>query len=465
MRKPSEAAAYLLVILIGGIWGYFCWQTYLIPVTPPTYWLDFGDSDVITASQPTSKAFFRKTVHLPTPVRHAWVAVAASDAFTLYVNEVQVAKVLYPTSVVQNIYDLSPFLVVGKNVVALEVTRSTYPEPAWMRLMGGYTTWAGQPYTLKSDLTWKAHFREDNLLRAGQPPLRWYAVAFDDVRWHKARVYPHSQVTRYPVALQGWPLLYRTPPQGPWLWDPGGEALGVRLSRSLSLPFPGPRRVWVRISGLSPFRLSLNGQTAALRPQPEKGFHLYDLTPLIRWGENLLVLEVHKGSLGIGVIADLFVERASGEVEVLQGDTGWTALTGPGRQRLAPPVPLAPYPSFPGFPLAQNPRTLLYPWWHPWWYGGTALFCAVLAAFLTLGHWRLWAVLWQRSGDAMACRRFLAFFHWPTGLFLAAMFFLQFDISFPADWPFQTWVVLTALGLLLAGQLLGGGWYRWRKSS
>jgi hypothetical protein len=446
MGSTKNLAALLLVALVGGLGGYFVWRTHLYTAAPPAYRLDFGPSQAVTAPTYSSKAFFRKALHLDAPVRQAWLALAASDAFILYLNGERVGQVKYPESVAQNLYDLTTRLTPGKNVIAVEVTRSTYPEPAWVRVAAGYTTREGERRFLGSDPTWRAQVTEDNRLRFADP-LRWPDTAFDDLAWPRARPYLGPESTDLPVFLAAWPALFTTPPQGPWLGGPAAAGT-ISLRRTLTLDRPGPEHVWLRLSALSPYRLSVNGVTAALRPQPEKLFDLVNLKPLLHTGENRLDLEVSRRLGGLGVLVELFIGEADGRLAIHRGDQGWRVFD-------APAASLAPYPSYPGFTLAQQPKPLAWPWWWTWWNLGAALGCICLGALATLAHWRLWTVLWRRPADDGAAFR-LAYWHLPAALFLIALFFLQFDIRFDPAWPFRDRSLLIALGLILAGQALGG---------
>jgi len=460
--KSLERLAWLLVSLVGGLLGYFVWQTYL--AVSQTYLLDLSTGKTLIAEPSSSRAFFRKTLYLPDKVRHAWLAIAGSETFTLQVNGRIIGRMKTLEPVARDIYDLTTALEPGKNVVAVEVVRFTFPEPAWVRLAGGYTTWEGRSHVICSDLTWRANIREGNILRVGKP-LRWYEVDYDDVRWPRARPYPEETVLIYPPLVKNWPLLYATPPQGPWLWDPGGADLEVRLRRSLRFPFPGPHRIWIRLSGLCPYRLALNGETIAVRANAAPTFDILDVSPLIGWGENHFDLAVRRAPGRIGILAEIFVQQASGEIEIYRGDNGWIVPAGPGGKPPKAPALLAPYPSYPGFAMGQQLDQILFPWWYPWWSWATALIMVGGMSLLVWGHWRFWEDFWRRDRDAGQLRWRLAFFHLPAGLFLGIIWLLGFDVRFSPDWPYQNWVILTALAILVGGQILGGFWLRGREDN
>lgn len=458
LTPNRTAVAACLVLLTGLAWGAVLWRTYVMPLAPAQR-LDFRESEVLTAREFSPRIFFRKTLHLPVRVRSAWAAVAAGENFVFLVNGQEVGKMGYPVAAVQEVYDLTPFLKPGKNVLALEVARATYPEPAWVRFTGGYVTWEGAAHTLKSDRTWRAVPRLENLLRSG-PPLAWHAPAYDDRRWPQAAPYAGKDPTRLPTAPSIWPALLTLPPQGPWLWDADPAATVVRLGRTIDSPFPGPRRVWLRLSALCPYRLTVNGETVALRAQTSRSLDLYDLKPVWRRGENRVVVEVVRPPVWRGGLVELFLEDGRG-VTFLDGREGWALLHAEGEgEALLRPAVLAPYPSYPGAPLPQQVRALVLPWWHAWWAALSLILAAGGAAFLALGHWRLWEAVWRRSRSDPDLRSRLAFWHLPALLFLAGVYLLSFDLRFHPDLAYQGWVGLTALSLLMAGQFLGGLFHR-----
>jgi hypothetical protein len=455
-ERVYRKLSLLLIIIIGAFMGYFVCRTYIQPYPSDTYRLDFADSQTLAADVAGPRAFFRKRLYLPTKVRHAWMAVAASESFTLYLNGEAIGHKEYPDPSSQDIYDLSTNLNPGKNVIAIEVTRDTHPNPAWLRVVGGYTTWDGETYPIKSDnVTWKASNLEKNILRTDKP-LYWYDLAYDDVYWNKVNIYQGSDAQLKPAQLKAWPLLYATSPRGNWLWGMGNADQSVHLERTLHFPFPGPAEVWVRISGLCPYRLTLNGQTVAVRAEPEETFDLINLKPLVRWGENRFGISVQRAPRSANVLPEIVTQIGAIDSKGLRTDSGWTLALGTGQQKASLPVTLAPYPSFPGFTLRQEPGTINLPWWYPWRSGSIFLASMGLTALLVLEDYFFWGWFWQRRRRDPYLPDRLAILHLPAGLFLMAVWLLGYDPRVLPDWPFQTWVIVSALGLLLAGQLLAG---------
>ncbi len=451
MNGNIAKSAGLIVALVGVMVGFFIWRTFVTPVEQ-SYVADFSGSDPIRASTPSSVAFFRKKYFIAGKVQHAWLAVAASQDYTLFVNGALVQNVRTTDPDARTVFDITNYMAPGKNVIAVTAYRQSFPEPAWLRITGSYTTGDGRSHPIRSDTTWRANETEHNLIRATGAQF-WYDPSYDDTRWPRAVAYPVQQAPGFPILFDDWPVVYATAPRGPWLWGPGGGH--VTLSRRFHVDFGAREKIWIRLSGLCPYRLSLNGRTVAVRTESEKTFDNYDLEPLVRWGENHLELHVERFFNNVGVIAELFVGTNSGKLRVYRGVSAWNLRVSGGRAPVSP-TPLASYPAYPGYALTEQTGQTVLPWWYYWRAGATCLFLGALMALVALGHWRLWCRIWRERASEDRVASSLAFFHAPAGLFLIAVFLLGFDIRLSPGWPYHTWVILTAACLLVGGQVLGG---------
>jgi hypothetical protein len=452
--KASPLAPVILVGAVGALLGLFIWRAYVVPVTLE-YPLDFAGSKTISASPSDPAGYFRRTIYIPTAVRQAWLAVASSDSFVLRVNGKYIGRGHSFNLVAQDVFDLSLALSSGKNVIAVEVDRVTYPGPAWLRVRGGYSTADGVFHSIETDQTWKANNRLKDLIRGEMPSLKWYAVDYDDTLWPRALIYPTDKAPGFPVFCETWPAVFATPPKGPWLWGPEVAASRIHLQHSLYVSLREPEKIWIRISGLCPYRLSLNENVIAIRADSSPVFDLYDLKPVLQWGENQIGLDVQRAPGEVGVLVELFVERTSGELTIFRDASQWKLPPRPGQIESTTPVSLGTYTCFPKLPLLQSVQVLNLPWWSYWWSGITLLLFTAGTGLLVVGHWRFWEAIWGRKRDGSVLRRRLAFFHLPAGLFLVVIFFLGFDIRILPDWPFHTRFILIAIVLLVGGQLLG----------
>jgi hypothetical protein len=110
-----------LVVLATGIAiGFFVWRTYVDSV-PHLYPLEFTQGQWLVAADGGPQGYLRKELYIPAPIRQAWVSVAATDSFILYVNGKAVDAKAYASLNVSGMYDIGPYLQVGKNVVGVLV--------------------------------------------------------------------------------------------------------------------------------------------------------------------------------------------------------------------------------------------------------------------------------------------------------------------------------------------------------
>src|ERR1700736_2894525 len=90
--KTREGVFSLLAVLICGVQlAFFTGLTFVDPI-PTSYDLDFGSATWIQPSKPAQCAYFRKDLYLPGNVDRAWLQVAATDNFTLFINDVVVGQ-------------------------------------------------------------------------------------------------------------------------------------------------------------------------------------------------------------------------------------------------------------------------------------------------------------------------------------------------------------------------------------
>ena len=92
-RLPLRARrwSWALVLACGLVLGYYIQQTYFSP-KQRQYQLDFGDAQWIEPPKDAPTAYFRKEVFLSVPPEQAWLEIAATDNYGLFVNGDVVGK-------------------------------------------------------------------------------------------------------------------------------------------------------------------------------------------------------------------------------------------------------------------------------------------------------------------------------------------------------------------------------------
>jgi 4-amino-4-deoxy-L-arabinose transferase-like glycosyltransferase len=193
-------------------------------------------------------AYFRKSVDLPGPVKHAWIKIAAADAFEVNVNRNPLGRqyLWRPTRPFQSgtsekgqviswqepamalnfpreyqwdghdnwrlptFVELTSSFVPGRNVIAIEAESRL--APARVTFEGEIQLWSGEIITLRSDDTWLG---ESSV--SGPQFLDWTETYFWDKEWQNAVICdgPTDQ------ALRTVPEpVYSEPFAGDWLRHP-----------------------------------------------------------------------------------------------------------------------------------------------------------------------------------------------------------------------------------------------------
>src|SRR4029450_10370386 len=81
-------------------------------------------------------AYFRKEVFLSVPPEQAWLEIAATDNYGLIVTGRSVGKESGTKTRVAGIYDIKKRLKVGTNVIAVSISRVSYPGSAQLLVRG-----------------------------------------------------------------------------------------------------------------------------------------------------------------------------------------------------------------------------------------------------------------------------------------------------------------------------------------
>ena len=107
-----------------------CYQTYGTPMHRQ-YQLDFGKAIWIEPAESFAPiAYFRKEVYFERSPEQAWLEIAASDNFALIVNGHTVGSLGSVKTYETGIYDMKRALKAGTNVIAVSISRTSYPGSA-----------------------------------------------------------------------------------------------------------------------------------------------------------------------------------------------------------------------------------------------------------------------------------------------------------------------------------------------
>src|SRR6266852_2815502 len=154
LSPRAQRWSWALVLACGLMLGYFVLQTYASP-KQRQYQLDFGNAQWIEAPEVAPVAYFRKEVFLSSAPEQAWIEIAATDNYKLIVNSHTIADETALKTRVAGIYDIKKRLKSGTNVIAVYISRTSYPGSAQLLVCGLFKEPGGSVTSLLSDEQWR----------------------------------------------------------------------------------------------------------------------------------------------------------------------------------------------------------------------------------------------------------------------------------------------------------------------
>jgi hypothetical protein len=367
-QRRIHHLALVLVIVLGsllGMLGFSLWDKAPTPVSPVAW---SPSTQWIGAPEPSYRLYARHTLNLSHPVQAAWLRLSADNSFLLYVNGKQVGRQLTTTNsslsfasrntfLNQTINDSAPYevkpenrfigyhqnwkqtfyldvskaLQVGKNTIAIEVQK---PEKSVRFALEGYvySVKGAKPIALTTGETpWKVAALGENKQR-----IFWYEPDFPDEGWAEAN--PLGEISEKTFSKIA-PNLFDRALKGAWI--SGSEsAKGELWLRGLWDIPKVEGRSFLRFAGDGEYSLLMNGQLVGAYDSHDKDrLHLFEVTDLLKKGENVLIARVaqpiaigstvaHNNPLGF--FLDGWQETKLGEVTAeIATDTSWKASPKP----------------------------------------------------------------------------------------------------------------------------------------
>lgn len=249
----------VLVLFCGSTLGYFVLCTFCSPIHRQ-YQLDFGPAQWIEPREFAPIAYFRKEIFLNSAPEQAWLEVAATDSFKLIVNKAEVGEESNLKTRVAQIYDIKTILKPGTNVIAISVTRDSYPGSAQLLVRGAFREFGGRTKSFVSDETWRVASNTGIVEGLEQ----WTSQFVPEQLWPKAR---SATITEHPIHIT-WvdtnPLLLQLPSSGKWIMAGNGAREAV-FSTSIN---GGRGRVetWIQAASSGSLDLLVNGKLIISQP-------------------------------------------------------------------------------------------------------------------------------------------------------------------------------------------------------
>src|SRR5215831_1774225 len=258
-QLPSRARrwSWALVLACGLMLGYYVQQTYFSP-KQRQYQLDFGDAQWIEPPEVAPIAYFRKEVFLSVRPEQAWLEVAATDNDEVIVNGSTVGKETHLKSRVAGIYDIKRRLKPGTNVIAVSVSRTSYPDSAQLLVRGLIKVPGGRVTSLLSDEHWRVTSHKGIV----EGSAEWTSPMVEEELWPHARRSVINGKTVPIVWVDTNPLLLQLPTSGSWIM---AENAGTEAVFSTSINADKARQeTWIQLAASGDVDLLVNGHRITL---------------------------------------------------------------------------------------------------------------------------------------------------------------------------------------------------------
>lgn len=486
--------ALIALALLG--FNYFTYQTYRVPQAHDYQPNWYGAQWITTNDTPGNVIYMRKDFTLDNTPENAFLTIQASQYVDLYVNGSYLGSTvrIFQSGAVNRafIYDVTPLLQLGDNVIAMRVETRDIGVAAVRAVLGLVFGSARQVFP--SDASWRS---TGDALRVFPPYLPlvtsanagqlnilngWRSSVFDDTPWRDSVRYTGPLPPTGVLSVD--PAVYETPFTQTWL-SSGSGTDGYFFRR---LTTPDLQSGWLRLASDGSAAVYLNGQL--LIQQNEQittlaayagdnssqvslygiSTGLYNITPFLRPGVNTLAVHVvmshydfitskpfdRPTTLGI----DLLGITPNGSSYYVADDGTWRVsatptsdwMNGGGIQNWQPGVVvdqayLSPEPSnkVQGTEL-ERPHT----------YDVAPIFLITTAIFLLACEVTLAAELWRRrrlTTLAQAIDR-LALGFLPLLGVLALLFILSEEPLITNPFPFTTFWLWVLIAVAVVCQLL-----------
>ena len=243
----------VLVLLCGGALGYFGLRTFAGPLHRQ-YQLDFGSAQWIEPAEFAPVAYFRREIFLNAAPEQAWLEVAATDSFKIIINEHIVGGEANLKTRIAQIYDVKKFLKPGTNVIAISVTRTSYPGSAELLVCGSFKEPGGRTGSIISDEHWRVTPKTGIV----EGTEEWVSPLVQEQVWPNAR---RATILEHPAHVT-WvdtnPLLLRLPPSGKWIVAENASREAV-FSTSVNAERARPE-TWIQVASSGSLDLLVNGK-------------------------------------------------------------------------------------------------------------------------------------------------------------------------------------------------------------
>ncbi|ABC32823.1 hypothetical protein HCH_06178 [Hahella chejuensis KCTC 2396] len=218
--------------------------------------LNWDGARWITAPDARAVSYFRKVFIVRAAPYKAFLKLAGTENYKLYINGVEIAVKSAPTSEPIWLGAVESYLRPGRNVIAVRVEKSSLGGAPAMILSLRVQDSQGQEQLLVSDNAWKASFTPAS---GGADNRIWYQYGFYDADWRT----PHLANGLEPPSISGnvdygYFLWSRTSALEP-VWRSGGDrASEARFVLTLPFSRAALQNAWLMTQCNGTFKVNVN---------------------------------------------------------------------------------------------------------------------------------------------------------------------------------------------------------------
>jgi hypothetical protein len=319
----------LIRLLIVGLFAagvaHYAIRAWGPPYTPKYYAVSTGQSLQGPESDGVHGKFLyaRRNIYLPQRPNHAWLQVTGRDRITVYVNgeRAGIDGQIHPWAPAALMLDLTPFMIEGKNVIAVSTQQYTQLQPTILSIEGGYEL-GGQQHKISTDDEWRCSHAFD------RGKSWWFSTEFDDRKWQPVKLTDERLAGQVYIP----PRSVSQPRDAKWITTERLEGKIASLRREFNID-ARPIGGWIRLAATSPYRLAVNGVLVDTQEEdialPRSGFPVertYDITPALRRGENSIAVQMTTPGELPHLWVDAEVEDATGNRQSLDTGKAWLAI-------------------------------------------------------------------------------------------------------------------------------------------
>jgi 4-amino-4-deoxy-L-arabinose transferase-like glycosyltransferase len=259
LKTRQGLTSLLLVVTCALVLAFFIGRTFVCPL-PKGYYPAFGPAKWIQQRGATSAqaAYFRKSIYIGSSIQQAWIQIAATGNYDLYVNGVLVDERIYPCVRLTGAYDIKTLLSEGTNAIAVYVAAGTFPGPGQIRVRGAYSTPSSPLQEFYSDSSWKVSGTPDGVVGS----QHWYSRYLVDTLWTNSNETSADEQfsTLQPLVFD--PAVVEERPDAKWIAAPDAIARDVSFAQQLQLPVLRGE-TWLQVATNGTYDVIVNGQLAA----------------------------------------------------------------------------------------------------------------------------------------------------------------------------------------------------------